>query len=183
MELQPWPEYCVFGHPGPNLAEADGTWRDKVEECTCTRCELTQLSLDQSKENGRLTGVMSRVKDLEKENACLKKENAQIQLRLALLERASKELLELAANFKQAYRAKKHYKRKIQKDDADGGEHGEPKKRDTDLDFEQDKYQQCQVYQQCPPAPSMLKDLEDQGVPALPVGHPGQPANQKASAS
>jgi hypothetical protein len=139
------------------LAEADGTWRDKVNECTCTRCEVTRISLYQSNQAGKLTGVMSRVKDLEKENACLKKKNAEFELRLALLERASKELLELAANFKQAYKAKKHHKRRIQKEDADSEEHGEPKKRDTDLDFEQDKYQQCQEYQQCPPAPSMYK--------------------------
>ena len=138
MEVQPWPQYCVFGHPGPDLAEADGTWRDKVNQCTCTSCELVQLTMDQCKESGKLTGVMCRVKDLETENNQLKKENAEIKLRLALLERASKELLELAANFKQAYKAKKHHKRKIHKEDADGGEHGEPKKRETDQDFEQE---------------------------------------------
>lgn len=93
----------------------------KVETCTCTRCELVQLCRDQSRESGKLQGVMSRVKDLEKENTQCKLEQEKLKVRLAILERNNKELNELAAHFKQAYRSKKNYKRKISsvKEDAD----------------------------------------------------------------
>ena len=145
-----------------------------MNQCPCTRCELIRLNLDQCKENGRLTGVMCRVKDLETENACLTKENAEIKLRLALLERASKELLELAANFQYAYKAKKHHKRKIQKEDADSGEHREPKKRDADLDLEQDTTVLKDDLAQDAHSARSASNAEGpgaSGVPAVPGGH------------
>jgi len=98
---QPWPQLCLFGHQGPDGAEADdGTWSDKVRRCKCTRCGLIRLNLDQCKENGRLTGVMCRVKDLERENDCLKKEHTEMKLRLVGLECTCLELQRLALNSK-----------------------------------------------------------------------------------
>ena len=163
----PWPQHCVFGDPGPEDAEADGTWLAKVETCTCTRCELIQLGMDQSKESGKLEGVMSRVRDLEKENAQLKLENHQIKLRLVCLERTSKDLLELATNFKQVYKSKKHHKRKIHKEDADSVE---PKKRDPDLEFkgkieiEEDQLE-CHQHESRTEGPSSRRPA----VPAVPA--------------
>ena len=132
VKHQKWPQPCVFGHPGPEEAEADGNWLATVQTCRCTRCALVQLCMDQSKESGRIAGLMSRVKDLEKENAEFKKEHAEFKCRLVHLERANKDLLELAANFQQVYKSKKHHKRKIQNS-------VEPKNMDPDLDSMLDK--------------------------------------------
>jgi hypothetical protein len=111
---QPWPQLCLFGDQGPDGAEADnGTWCDKVRRCKCTRCELIQLSMQQMKETGRLDGVMSRVRDLERENDHLKREHIEMKLRLVVLERTSRELQTLAENFRQSYKSKKTHKRKI----------------------------------------------------------------------
>lgn len=83
-----------------------------MSRCKCTRCELIQLSMLQMKETGRLDGVMSRVRDLERENDHLKKENTEMKLRLVGLERTSRELQGLAGNFRQSYKSKKTLKRK-----------------------------------------------------------------------